>query len=103
LKTPSASTIGRTPENTRLVSNLMRMLLLWQKRALSNGSATVNVRALTAGTGQGEWAAGLEAAAKTAGSDAALLTNTAQLTREVLGLLAKAPTMPVPAGYAMPQ
>ncbi len=54
---------------------------------------------LTAGTGQGEWIASLEAAAKTSGSDAALLANTAQLAREVLELLTRAPAKPAPEGY----
>ncbi|MDX2022689.1 MAG: cytochrome c [Deltaproteobacteria bacterium] len=97
------STIGRTPENTRLISNMMRMLLLRQKRALSKGASTMNPSALLSGNGQGQWATGLEMAAKTPGANATLLTSTAALTREVLGLLAKAPVTPVTQGYQMPQ
>lgn len=91
-----ASTMGDSPENIRLTSNLMRMTLLRQQRSLKAGAAVANPQEFLAGTGMGDWATGLDSAAKEGKFDAGLLTQTATLARDVLGLIRGAKVVTAP-------
>jgi hypothetical protein len=88
---PIGSAIGATPENTRLIANLMNLTLLRMRRELLAGKPVAAATKFTSGYGLGDWPAGLEKAATAGRWEPDHLRATAALARDVLGLLAKAP------------